>query len=416
MNSENRPGMVIIGGGHCGGRAALCLRETGWKGEITLIGEEDQLPYERPPLSKAFLAGLSDIESLHLTTEPGWRQAGITLRLNCRVAGINRAAKVVQLTSGERIPYHRLLLATGGSARCLSLPGSEVANIYTLRTHADADRLRAVLRPGRRVVMIGGGFIGLEIAATASQTGCDVTLVEGADRLLSRAVPAVIAERVQALHRQHGVTLSFGCLPVEFLRHSQGTDVVLQNGCRLSADVIIAGVGMTPRTELARAAGLEVDQGIVVDALLRTRDPNIFAAGDVCQFPSLFSGTLMRQETWLNAEAQARVAAINMAGGNQPYDSLPWFWSDQYDHTLQVCGEPALASTSVMRTLPQDALLIFYLHEDGRLIGCSGFGLQSVVNKELKIARRLVERQSSFDKAALCNGSMPLKKLLTSVA
>lgn len=414
MSRNRNAGMVIIGAGHCGGRAALSLRESGWQGDITLIGEEVLLPYERPALSKGLLAGLVELEDLHLMDRSGWLAAGIQLRLGQRVEAIDRQNKTVRLSDGELIHFHRLLLATGGKARLLTIAGSDHPNVVTLRNHADAMTLKARLKPDSRVVVIGGGFIGLEIAATACDMGCDVTLVEGSDRLLSRAVPPVIACRVQILHQQRGVTLSFGCLPEEILHFADGSsEIVLQNGCHIKADIVIAGVGMLPCTELAKAAGLDVEQGILVDNLLRTRDPDIYAAGDVCQFPAVLSGKHLRQETWLNAETQARLAAVNMAGGTEPYQALPWFWSDQYDHTLQVCGEPSLAVKTIVRTLADNGLLIFYLNADDQLVGCSGFGLQRAVNKELKIARKLVERQSKIDFNLLSDGNLPLKKCLS---
>lgn len=414
MKPHSKPdGMVIIGAGHCGGRAALCLRESGWDGAITLIGDEGQLPYERPALSKGVLAGRQTLENLHLSSRQGWDQADISLRLKNQALAIDPIGKSVMLNTGERIAYQRLLIATGGEARKLNIPGASHPRIHYLRNWNDAVRLAPLLRPGKRVVLIGGGFIGLEIAATASQALCDVTLIEGSDRLLRRVVPAPYAERIQSLHQINNVTLSLGCQPESIESLTDGSlRVVLQNGSYIDADVVIVGIGMRPRVELAKACGLHIDQGILVNHFLQTSEDAIYAAGDVCQFPSVHSGQLLRQETWLNAETQGKFAALNMLGQRRPYRENPWFWSDQYDHCLQVCGDPEAGTTSLQRVLSQDGIMTFYLDAIGAIVGCSGFALQSVLNKEMKIVRKLIEQKSIVDHAALSCSTFSLKKLL----
>ena len=411
---EGQGGMVIIGAGHCGGRAALTLRSMGWLGAITLIGEEALLPYERPPLSKAILSGDTDLSALQLADAAAYLASDISLRLDAKVHALDRAAKTVVLESGETIPYACLLLATGGAARQLSIPGALHRQVVSLRTHADALHIKSHLKPGSRVILIGGGFIGLEVAATARAAGCSVDVIEGAARLLGRAVPESIAAQVLALHGRHGTQIALGAQPVEIRHQGDGSlELVFADGAFKAADLIVVGVGMLPRTELARQAGLTVEQGIVVDGQLRTSDAAIFAAGDVCQFPSSLSGALIRQETWHNAETQASVVAANMLGAETAYVELPWFWSDQYDHTLQVCGEPGHAASSVTRLTGDDGIFIFFQDAEGRLVGGSGFGPASVVTKDLKIMRKLVEKGARIAPELLQDPEQSLKKMLS---
>ena len=409
--------MVIVGAGHVGGRAAQALRQFGWRGPIVLIGAEPHLPYERPPLSKGLLTGEQDAASTALRPAADWDTDQIT-HVVAWVESIDTAAHEIVLTGGpqraeRRIAYQALLLATGGHLRRLDIPGADLPGILGLRTLDDAAQIAARLQPGVRVAIVGGGFIGLEVAASARQRGCEVTVIEGATRLLGRAVPEAIGARVLALHRAHGVEIHLGTLPTAFERQTDGrTRVTLTDGTALAVDTVIVGIGIVPAVELAVQAGLVVNRGIVVDAHLATSAPGVFAAGDVAEFPSPLNGAPIRQETWQNAEAQARVAAANMLGQGVTFDTLPWFWSDQYDHQLQVCGEPALGVTTVTRPLCDAALIDFHLDADGRLVGASGFGPVSVVAKELKLARMLVERRRQPSPEALADAGVKLKSLL----
>lgn len=409
--------IVIVGAGHVGGRAALHLRALGWAGAIVLIGSEDALPYERPPLSKGVLTGETTLAQTALASAADYDTAAIT-RIVGSVTAIDRQAHTVSLADGRTLPYHRLLLATGGHARRLDLPGADRPGVMALRTQADAQALAPLLREGAHLLLIGGGFIGLEVAASARARGCAVTLVEGAPRLLGRSVPASVAERVTTLHRDHGVDLRIGVMPQAITAGSERAHrVSLSDGSTVEADAVVVGIGIAAAVELAQAADLGVGRGILVDARLATTDPHIFAAGDVAEFPSPFSGQPTRQETWQNAETQARTAAVNLLGGNEAYAAPAWFWSDQYDHQLQVSGEPALGVTSVTRVLGDgsdaSAELHFYLAADGRLVGASGFGPTSVVAKELKLARTLVERGVHADAERLANPAVKLKSLLS---
>lgn len=402
--------IVIVGAGHAGGRAALGLREAGWTGPVLLIGAEREPPYERPPLSKAVLLG----EAFGGALAPAERyaEAGIEWLGGRRVTTIDRAPKQVVLDDGRRLGYHRLLLATGGRARTLALPGAALDGVLTLRTLDDAHALAPRLVPGARIAVIGGGFIGLEVAASARTRGCEVHVIEAAPRLLGRAVPAALAQRVQALHEARGVHMHVGIAPLRFEHDGAGLRVQLADGSSIDADTIVVGIGIAPGTELAEQAGLPCANGVVVDAGLRTADPAIFAAGDVAAFPSALSGRTLRLESWHNAEDHARVAAVNLAGGAATVGATPWFWSDQYDHQLQIAGDPSLGVSSVTRPLADAAEIHFHLGADGRLVGVAGFGPTSALAKEFKLARVLFERGARPAAESLADPAVKLKSLL----
>ncbi|MEY8877397.1 MAG: NAD(P)/FAD-dependent oxidoreductase, partial [Leptothrix sp. (in: b-proteobacteria)] len=307
---QNRA-MVIVGAGHVGGRAAQALRELGWTGPVVLIGAEPHLPYERPPLSKGLLTGAQLPESCALRPAGAYDTEQISHVVGW-VELIDTARREVVLVEGRRIAYEALLLATGGHLRRLDVPGADRCGLLGLRTLDDAAALAPRLLPGARVLIVGGGFIGLEVAASARQRGCAVTVLEGAPRLLGRAVPAAIGTQVAELHRSRGVDLRLGVMPSAFARRDDGSTAVTLSDCaELVADVVVVGIGIAPATELAERAGLVVGQGtgrgITVNAELATSAPGVFAAGDVAEFPSVFSGALTRQETWFNAETQARM-------------------------------------------------------------------------------------------------------------
>ena len=412
MTSANVPAMVIVGAGHCGGRAAQALREAGWAGPIDLVGMERHVPYERPPLSKELLTGDKTAQDCQLRSAQALIDDGVRLHTQ-RVSLLDAAGHHITLANGQVLPYHRLLLATGGSARCLDIPGAGLPEVLTLRTLDDALLLSQRLGAGRHLLVVGGGFIGLEVAASARRGGMAVTLVEGAPRLLGRAVPADIAARAQALHQAHGVDLRLGVLPTAIVpRQPGGVRVTLNDGSHVDADTVLVGIGMKPATDLARAGGLAVAQGIVVDAALRTSAPEVFAAGDVAEFPGPISGQPMLQETWFNAETQARVAAHNMVGGHAVVDAAPWFWSDQYDHQLQVAGEPALGTQTVVRELGDGDRVNFHLDAQSRVVGLSAWGQAPRCLKEVKLARRLVEQRVTARPAELADPAVKLKTLV----
>lgn len=404
--------MVVVGAGHVGGRAAQALREFGWEGEIVMIGSEPHLPYERPPLSKQLLTGEAEPASCALRSAEDQQRDRIAHRV-ATVEAIDTAARRVTLAGGETIAYDRLLLATGGVLRRLSIPGGDLPGVVGLRTLDDAAELAARLASGSRLVIVGGGFIGLEVAASARKRGCEVCVVEGAPRLMGRAVPADVADAALALHRERGVDVRLGVMP-ERIRATEGgrLAVLLADGAEIAADTVLVGIGIDPAVALARAAGLAVQRGIVVDSELQTSAAGVYAAGDVAEFPSRESNLPIRQETWHNAETQARVAARNMLGGHEAYLEIPWFWSDQYDHQLQVAGEPALGATTATRKLDGVSQIHFHLDAAGKLVGISGFGPTSTVARELKLARKLLQAGVAAPAAALADPAVKLKSLL----
>ncbi|MBR8346707.1 NAD(P)/FAD-dependent oxidoreductase [Burkholderia ambifaria] len=404
--------MAIVGAGHAGGRAAQMLREGGWRGRIVLIGAEAHLPYERPPLSKGVLTGERSAAQCGLRDPDAWRADG-TEPLVATVERIDPVAREVHVSGGRGFTYDAMLLATGGRARRLTIPGAELDGVFALRTLDDAAVLGARLVPDARIVLIGGGFIGLEVAASARSRGARVSVLDAAPRLLGRAVPEPIAARVHALHVQRGVSIGLNRRPVAIERMVDGAlAVVLDDGDTLIADTVVAGIGIEPADELARDAGLVVERGIVVNARLETSARGIYAAGDVAVFPSAASGRLVRQETWHGAETQARVAARNMLGADEPYRELPWFWSDQYDAQLQVAGEPALGERTVARVLGDDAEIHFHFDAGERLVAASGFGRASGFVKEMRVARLLVERGIGVSPAAVADARVKLKSLV----
>ncbi|WP_217591227.1 NAD(P)/FAD-dependent oxidoreductase [Burkholderia sp. GbtcB21] len=404
--------MAIVGAGHAGGRAAQVLRESGWHGRIVLIGAESHLPYERPPLSKGVLTGERSAAQCRLRDPDAWAADGIE-PVVAMVERIDPHAREVRVSGGRVFGYDALLLATGARARRLAIPGAALDGVFALRTLDDAAALGARLVPDARIVLIGGGFIGLEVAASARRRGCRVTVLDAAPRLLGRAVPETIAARVHALHEEQGVAIRVNRKPVAIERTPGGAlAVALDDGDTLIADTVVAGIGIEPADELARDAGLAVDRGIVVNARLETSARGIHAAGDVAVFPSTLSGRPVRQETWHGAETQARAAARNMLGADEPYREMPWFWSDQYDAQLQVAGEPALGERSVARVLGDDAEIHFHFDAGGRLVAASGFGRASGFVKEMKLARTLVERGAAVVPAMVADANVKLKSLL----
>ncbi|MDR5816625.1 FAD-dependent oxidoreductase [Caballeronia sp. LZ033] len=404
--------MVIVGAGHAGGRAAAALREFGWRGRIVMIGAEPHLPYERPPLSKQVLTGERDVLQCALRSCDAWEADRIEHKV-ASVRGIVPGSREVMLADGSRIAYEALLLATGGHVRKLSIPGAQLDGVMTLRTLDDALCIAPRLVSGARVLIVGGGFIGLEVAASARMRGCEVSVIEGAARLLGRAVPEGIAHSVQRLHERNGVAIHVGVAPVEIARTSQGVlRVRLSDARSIDADIVIVGIGIEPADELARDAGLVVNRGVIVNAQLETSAPGIFAAGDIAIHPGRFTGAPIRQETWHNAEAQARTAARNMLGAQAAHDDVPWFWSDQYDHQLQVAGEPLLGTRTVRRAPGESASMDFHFDAANRLVGVSGFGPAHVIAKDMKLARMLVERGLSPSADVLSDAGFRLKALL----
>lgn len=393
--------LIIVGAGHAGGRAALTLREEGYSGRLILIGDEPHVPYERPPLSKGLLQGSMDLAGCSLCDSARLAELGIEHIAGNPVRQLDPPQHRLQLADGQWLSYAGLLLATGGRARRLP---QEQANVLYLRTHDEALALKSALRPGARLVIVGGGFIGLEVAATARGLGCEVTVLEAGPRLAGRVLAPVISEALLKLHRQHGVDVRLN-VALESI-HAEAVQLV--DGQWLPCDLVVVGIGMQPNIELVVAAGLEVGQGIRVDTHLRTGVPDIYAAGDVCEFR--LGGEYQRQETWRNAEAQGRHAALNMLGRDEPFEALPGFWSDQYDWGLQTVG--VITPLTVSRALPDAGLLLFYLDADHRLQGACGWGPGNSVAKDVKLCERLISARIALNPASLADPHVSLKHLL----
>ncbi len=405
-------GMVIVGAGEAGARAASTLREDGYEGPVTLIGDEPHAPYERPPLSKAVMTTNDIGEPSSILDADRLGAARIEHLAGRRVSRLDLANRLAVLDDGSVQAYEKLLIATGAGPRRLSLPGAGEGGVLYLRTFADALALRGRLRPGSRLAVIGGGFIGLEIAASAVERGCAVTLVEMAPRILMRGVPAEVAQIVRARHEAAGVRVMTGLAIERIERRGEGSAVVLGDGAAVECDLVVAGIGAVPETALAEASGLAVENGVRADGALRTSDPHVFAAGDCCSFPHpLYGGRRLRLEAWRNAQDQGATAARNMLGAGERYEAVPWFWSDQYDQGLQVAGL-ADAGTRVVRREGGGASLFFHLDDAGRLVAVSAIGPGNAVARDVKLAEMMIARRLAPDPAALADPNAKLKALL----
>ncbi len=403
---------VVVGAGECGTLAAQTLRRSGWAGEITLVGAEPLLPYERPPLSKVALTVAEHTGHVGVATEEDFAAAEIGYICGTTVDAVDRAGGVVELSDGRRLAYDRLLLATGATPRRLPLAAG-VRGVHYLRTHADALLLRDQLAPGSRVCVIGGGFIGLELAASASKRGCSVTVLEVAPRLLGRIVPAEIATVIEQRHRDAGVDVRCSIGLEQIIGGDGQIQVTLTGGEVISAQVLVVGVGAVPDTALAEQAGLEIENGIRVNARLQTSDPRIFAAGDCASFPHpVFGGARMRLESWRNARDQAVTAARNMIDPSEDYLAIPWFWTDQYELSLQIAGIPTLASHEVVRDRPDGVQVRFGLDDDGLLRSASALGHGTVMAKDIRMAEMIMTRALRPEPAILADPAVNLRTLL----
>ncbi len=400
-------GMVIVGGGMAGARAIVSLRANGFQGPVTLVGEETLLPYERPPLSKAMLVDEQEPLPVLLLDEGMIASLNAVFVRGVKAIGIDRKAKVLVLEDGRAIAYDKLLIATGAKPRRLTIEGGELA--YTLRDFADGDHLRSRLRQSKSAAIIGGGFIGLEVASSARKLGLDVTLVEAQPRILMRGVPEEIAKVVHARHVEAGVTMQVGTA----LKAVETDGVRLADDRKVKAEIVVAGIGAAPEISLAQAAGLSIENGIACDATLQTSDPDIYASGDCCSFPhGLFGNKRMRLEAWRNATDQANVATENMLGAAKPYMAVPWFWSDQYDLSLQIAGNPADGPEIIRRQTGEQSFVMFHRDPEGRLVGASGIGPGNSIARDVKLAEMLIGKRAAPTAEQLADPSVQLKVLL----
>jgi len=400
--------IVIIGAGQAGAWAARTLRDEGFDGRLLLIGDEPHPPYERPPLSKAVLAGEAAPESLHLLDAAALAALSIEWQPNTQVVRLDRTDKRVMLADGGAIPYDKLILCTGGRARELDVPGANLPGVHTLRTIDDAQRLGPALRRDARVAVVGGGWIGLEVAATARKRGAVVTVIETMGRLCERSVPEALSVHLQALHVAQGVEVLLGAAVASFAPGAAGgLDVMLSDGRAIGCDAAVVGIGLVPNDELARAAGLDCEGGLLVDAQCRTSDPDIFAAGDVAVARNSWAGRRLRLESWQNAQEQGIAAARSALGREIHYDPLPWFWSDQHDTNLQIYGVPLPSHQVVVRGDPAAGSFVFFYLEGERMMAALGGNAA----RDLRFARRLIEKRTPVKAQDLADPGVSLAKL-----
>jgi NADPH-dependent 2,4-dienoyl-CoA reductase/sulfur reductase-like enzyme len=405
-------GIVIIGAGQAGARAATAMREAGYAGPLRLIGDEAEPPYERPALSKGVLTGVQPGESTWVFPREHYAQHGIELATGVTAVALAPAAQQVFLSDGTAIEYDKLLIATGSRVRPLPGAPEGLQGVFYLRTMVDSRTLGAQLAAGRRVVVIGGGYLGLEIAASAIGRGCRVTIVERESHLLARVMPRAVAEAIEAVHRRAGVDVRLGAALARLEGDSHVSNVVLADGSELPADVVVIAIGVIPNTELAESAGAQSSDGLVVDEFGRTTLPNVYAAGDVANQACRWAGRRIRLESWQNAQNQAIAVARNMVGAPQAYDEVPWFWSDQYDLNIQMFGIASTDAAIVWRGEPAAPRSLAFALENGRVAMAVGFNAAA----ELRMARRLIEAGVAVDAAALQDPARKMKDLVKDLA
>ena len=407
----SEPGVVIVGAGHAGGTAAALLRQYGYEAPITIVGDEPVAPYQRPPLSKAWLKGETDAEALMLRPLTFYADHKIELILDVKVTAIHRAAKTVALDDGRTIAYDQLILALGSRARPLPIPGADLAGVLFLRSAADAETLKAAIGPGKRLAVIGGGYIGLEAAASGRTLGADVVVLEREPRLLARVACETLSTFFQRYHEARGVTFELGAQAVAF--EGEGgklTGVKLADGRMIPCDEALVGVGALPNEELAKEAGLDCSGGIVVDMQARTSDPAIFAIGDVTHRPLPLYDRMFRLESVANALEQAKQAAAAIAGRPPPPPEVTWNWSDQYDVKLQLAGIAFDSDDILVRGDPATAKFAVF-HLKGPVIRAV-----EAVNApaEFMAARQLIGSQRPIDRAKLADAAISMKEVAAS--
>jgi 3-phenylpropionate/trans-cinnamate dioxygenase ferredoxin reductase subunit len=398
-------GIVVVGAGQAGASLAAKLRAEGYAGPLTLVGDEPVPPYQRPPLSKKYLLGEMEVERLYLRPLSFYAEQGIDLRLGVPVTAIDRAARTITL-GGEALGWDQLALTTGALPRRLpAAAGGALAGVHVVRKLADVDGMAPAFAPGRRVVIVGGGYIGLEAAAVAAGRGLRVTLIEAAPRILARVAAPETADWFRALHTRHGVEILEGAALERLTGEGHVTGARLADGREIAADFVIVGIGILPDTRLAEAAGLALDNGIATDAFGRTSDPAIWAAGDCASFPH--GGGRLRLESVPNAIDMAEAVAANMLGAGKPYVPAPWFWSDQYDVKLQIAGLNAGHDRIVVREGAGGARSHWYFAGD-RLLSVDAMNDP----RAYMVGKRLIEAGRSADPAVLADPSADLKALL----
>lgn len=400
---------VIIGGSHAAAQLAASLRQEGWTGHISLISADPVVPYHRPPLSKAYLAGDQHQEDLLIRPAEFYQKTEVDLLLGSKVTAVDRQRKVVTLHDGGEIPYTKLALTTGAKVRKLLVPGHELEGVFYLRDLQDVDRIRHFVGRGKRAVIIGGGYIGLETAASLRKIGMEVTVLEALPRVLQRVTAAQVSAFYTRVHREEGVNVVTEAFADSINGRGSVESITCDDGTELKADLVIIGIGVMPDTELAENAGLTTENGILVDEFARTSDPDIVAAGDCTSHFNPIYRRRIRLESVQNATDQAKVAARTLCGKLEPYKALPWFWSDQYDLKLQIAGLSQGYDQVVMRGdwLSGRSFAAFYF-EDGKFIAVDAINRP----KEFMLSRRLLTQGQSPDPARLGDESVAIQDLM----
>ena len=399
---------IIIGAGHGGGVLAANLRQNGYSGPITMIGEEPHPPYQRPPLSKGWLKGEVDEDGLLLRPRDWYAESNIALRTSTRVIRVDRATKSVTLSTDEVLTYDTLVLATGARARRLSLPGSDLKGFLELRTIEDAEAIKAWFQPGFRLAIIGGGYVGLEVAASARKLGVDVHVSEREDRLLARVAGPVLSDFFREVHEAHGVRFHFGAVVEGFDGlDGQVSGVRIAGAAVLQCDAVLVGIGAVPNDDLAREAGLACENGVIVDGQARTSDPDIFAIGDMTQRPMPLYGRSLRLESVPNALEQARQAAAAICGTAEPKSETPWFWSDQYDLKLQIAGIPFQVDQIVVRGDPATRKFAVFHLSQNRVQAVEAINAPP----EFIVGRQWLASRREIDVLRLADVSIPMKEV-----
>ena len=406
--SEAAPHVVILGAGHAGGTAAALLRQYGFEGAITLIGEEPIPPYQRPPLSKAWLKGEADADSLALKPLEFYGEHNIDFRASTTATSLNRGSKTVALSDGSNVAYDLLIIATGARAIALPIPGADLSGVMFLRTAADAEALKATVGPGKTLAVVGGGYIGLEVAASGRALGAEVVVIEREPRLLARVACETLSDFFESQHRAHGVRFEMGATAAAFQgERGQVTGVTLTDGRTIACDAVVVGVGAHPNDEIARDAGLDCARGVVVDLEARSSDPSIFAIGDVAHRPMPIYGRMFRMESVPNALEQAKQAACAITGRPAPAGEVPWQWSDQYDLKLQIAGYAFDVDEVLVRGDPATAKFAVF-HLQGNLVQAV-----EAINSppEFMMGKQLIGRRTPVDKAKLADPSVSMKEV-----
>jgi 3-phenylpropionate/trans-cinnamate dioxygenase ferredoxin reductase subunit len=398
---------VIVGAGVAGGGAAAALREEGFDGRVVLIGAEQQPPYERPPLSKEYLRGESSFERALFQPPDFYDENGVETRFGVRATRVDAAEKVVELDGGERVAYDRLLVATGGRNRRFRIPGMDLEGIYSLRTVADSDRIRAEISPGRRAVVVGMGFIGSEVAASLRQSGVDVVVVDRNEVPLRRVLGEEVGRVIEGIHRDHGTSMIFEDTVAAFEGVGRVERATTARGRRIECDFVVVGLGVEPVTDLLADTGAEIDNGVVVDEYLRTGVEGIYAAGDVANHYHPVFGRRIRVEHWQNALKQGPVAARNMLDKDKPYDEVPWFWSDQYEHNLQYAGFHTEWDELVVRGSMEERNFVAFYRKEGRVLAAVALNR----GRDLRRSMPLIKAREPIDAARLCDLDVDLRAL-----